>query len=52
MRGRAVERTEADKVAWQERVREMLRWPECEGCKQRKEWIANKLKGLVNGSGN
>lgn len=50
MSSRAVERTEAEKQAWTERVRQMLTWPECDGCKKRKEWLANKLKGLVNGA--
>lgn len=46
MRGRFVEKSEADKIAWAERVKQMLTWKECDGCKKRKEFIINKAKEI------
>ena len=47
MRGRFVEKTESEKQAWSDRVKAMLQWPECEGCKKRKEFIVKKFKEIT-----
>lgn len=52
MRGRFIEKSEEDKKAFVERMKDMLTWKECEGCKKRKEWIQNKLKGIIHGTNN
>jgi len=46
MKGRFVQKTEAQKAAWSERAKEMLKWPECEGCKKRKEFLIQKAKEI------
>lgn len=48
MRGRFMEKTEEDKKAWSERVKEMLTWKECDGCKKRKEALL-RLVGIKPG---
>lgn len=47
MKGRfPLEKTEQDKKAFVERVKNMINWPECEGCKKRKEFLMNKAKEI------
>ena len=46
MKGRFREKTEDEKKAWAEHLKKMLTWPECQGCKQRKEWLINKAKEI------
>lgn len=45
MRGRFTQHTEEQKKSWSERVKDMLTWKECEGCKKRKEFLM-KLVGI------
>lgn len=46
MKGRFTQKTDEQKKALAERVKEMLTWPECEGCKKRKEFLINKAKEI------